>query len=53
MKLVCALLCVMGLAWEFDLDAPVEGILTLNDANFDEMLAAHPFLVVDFYGPEW
>ena len=30
-----------------------EGVLVLNDKNFDEVLAKHDYLMVEFYAPWW
>jgi hypothetical protein len=30
-----------------------EGVLVLNETNFDEVLVSHDYIVVDFYATWW
>jgi hypothetical protein len=56
MKKICLLLSLAALlsfhavlgAADFD-----EGVLVLNDDNFDEELAKYDHLLVEFYAPWW
>jgi hypothetical protein len=45
----------LGLASETTTTDPEmeEGVLVLNDKNFDEVLAKHDYLMVEFYAPWW
>lgn len=45
-----ALLSVTTVTADAELD---EGVLVLTDANFDEELAKHDHLLVEFYAPWW
>jgi hypothetical protein len=44
----------LGLASPTTTDPEMEeGVLVLNDKNFDEVLAKHDYLMVEFYAPWW
>ena len=56
MKKICLVLALTALLAfsAVRADAEVEDdVLVLTDANFDEELAKHEFLLVEFYAPWW
>ncbi len=55
MKKICLVvalvaLCAIGARADAQMD---EGVLVLNDDNFDTELAKHDHLLVEFYAPWW
>ena len=55
MKKICLVLALSAaLAISMVASAEVEdGVIILNDSNFDEELSKHEFLLVEFYAPWW
>ena len=53
MKKICKIIILISsliIVNAVDID---DGVLVLNDGNFDQELAKHDFLLVDFYAPWW
>mmetsp|Transcript_29858 Transcript_29858/g.40355 ORF Transcript_29858/g.40355 Transcript_29858/m.40355 type:complete len:110 (-) Transcript_29858:160-489(-) len=47
-KLLFALVAIFGFISAVEIE---DGVLVLNDDNFDEELAKHPLMVIEFYAP--
>jgi protein disulfide-isomerase A1 len=55
MKKICLFLSLAALFAVSALADPEleEGVLVLTDANFEEAVTKHEFLLVEFYAPWW